>query len=144
MEELSAGQATTLLRNEQEIDRATAEMEEMEETLLESLRWVGCLTISCCRDRASCGPWRLCFCCKSCVRFVTCSVAIIRHGTSKPCPARAPVLVQWHPLQPKAWMWVSPYPATPLPHSQGLDKEQGGCSCRRRRGSAEEAKAAGP
>uniref|UniRef100_A0A1D2AAS5 FHA domain-containing protein n=1 Tax=Auxenochlorella protothecoides TaxID=3075 RepID=A0A1D2AAS5_AUXPR len=38
MEELSAGQATTLLRNEQEVDRATAEMEEMEETLLESLR----------------------------------------------------------------------------------------------------------
>ena len=38
MEELSAGQASTLVRNEQEIDRALAEMEELEETLVDSIR----------------------------------------------------------------------------------------------------------
>lgn len=38
MEELSAGQASTLVRNEQEMDKAVAEMEELEETLVESIR----------------------------------------------------------------------------------------------------------
>lgn len=44
MEELSAGQASTLVRNEQEIDRALAEMEELEETLVDSIR---CVHTSC-------------------------------------------------------------------------------------------------
>lgn len=38
MEELSGGQASTLVRNEQEIDRAMEEMEELEETLVDSIR----------------------------------------------------------------------------------------------------------
>jgi hypothetical protein len=39
MEELSAGQAGVLVRNEQEIDKAMAEMEELEEQLADSIRW---------------------------------------------------------------------------------------------------------
>ncbi|PRW44332.1 Kanadaptin isoform B [Chlorella sorokiniana] len=38
MEELSAGQASTLVRNEQEIDKSMAEMEELEEQLQDSIR----------------------------------------------------------------------------------------------------------
>ncbi|GAB4814362.1 hypothetical protein N2152v2_001408 [Parachlorella kessleri] len=38
MEELTAGQASTLVRNEQEIDKSMAEMEDLEETLCDSIR----------------------------------------------------------------------------------------------------------
>ncbi len=37
MEELTAGQAAVLVRNEQDIDRTTEELEDLEETLNESI-----------------------------------------------------------------------------------------------------------
>lgn len=40
MEDLTSGQAATLLRNERQCDRAREEIEELEEMLLESLTWV--------------------------------------------------------------------------------------------------------
>lgn len=38
MEDMSAGQASTLLRNEQQCDRAREQLEELEDTLLDSIR----------------------------------------------------------------------------------------------------------
>jgi hypothetical protein len=38
-DELTAGQASTLVRNEQVIDQSMAEMEDLEEALADSLRW---------------------------------------------------------------------------------------------------------
>jgi hypothetical protein len=38
MEELTAGQASTLVRNEQEIDKAMAELEDLEEMVSDSIR----------------------------------------------------------------------------------------------------------
>ncbi len=38
MEELTAGQASTLVRNEQEIEKFMDEMEDLEETLCDSIR----------------------------------------------------------------------------------------------------------